>query len=130
MLAAFILPLSTSYAVCEALGFEHGISKSYEEAPVFFGLYTVLIALGAGMVLWPGLSLYTVMLASQVINGILLPPILIFMALIASDINIMGEYANSKTYNMLVWIITLILIGLTLLLLISTIAPDAVSSIF
>lgn len=130
MLAAFILPLSTSYAVCEALGFEHGISKSYEEAPVFFGLYTVLIALGAGMVLWPGLSLYAVMLASQVINGILLPPILIFMVLIASDKNIMGEYANTKAYNMLVWLITLILIGLTLLLLISTIAPDAIQSLF
>lgn len=120
MLAAFILPLSTAYAVCEALGFEHGISKSYEEAPVFFGLYTVLIALGAGMVLWPGLSLYTVMLASQVVNGILLPPILIFMVLIASDKNIMGEYANSKAYNTVVWIITALLIALTVLLLVST----------
>ncbi|NLP40867.1 MAG: Nramp family divalent metal transporter [Veillonellaceae bacterium] len=130
MLAAFILPLSTAYAVCEALGFEHGINKTYEEAPVFFGLYTVLIALGAGMVLWPGLSLYAVMLVSQVINGILLPPILIFMVLIASDKNIMGEYANSKAYNTLVWMITLILIALTLLLLFSTIAPEAVSSLF
>lgn len=120
MLAAFILPLSTAYAVCEAFGFEHGISKSYEEAPVFFGLYTVLIALGAGMVLWPGLSLYKVMLASQVINGILLPPILIFMALIASNQNLMGEYANSKAYNGVVWVITFLLIGLTLLLLVST----------
>lgn len=128
MLAAFILPLSTAYAVCEALGFERGISKSYEEAPVFFGLYTVLIALGAGMVLWPDLSLYTVMLVSQVVNGILLPPILIFMVLIASDKNIMGEYANSKAYNALVWVVTLLLIILTLLLLASTIAPEAVGS--
>lgn len=129
MLAAFILPLSTAYAVCEALGFERGISKSYEEAPVFFGLYTVLIALGAGMVLWPDLSLYTVMLVSQVVNGILLPPILIFMVLIASDKNIMGEYANSKAYNALVWVVTLLLIILTLLLLASTVAPEAVSSL-
>lgn len=124
MLAAFILPLSTSYAVCEALGFEHGISRSYNEAPVFYGLYTALIALGAALVLWPGLSLYTVMLASQVVNGILLPPILIFMVLIASDRNIMGEHANSKAYNLVVWLITLILIGLTLLLILATIWPD------
>lgn len=129
MLAAFILPLSTAYAVCEALGFERGISKSYEEAPVFFGLYTVLIALGAGMVLWPDLSLYTVMLVSQVVNGILLPPILIFMALIASDKNIMGEYANSRVYNAVVWVVTVLLIALTLLLLASTIAPEAVSAL-
>lgn len=124
MLAAFILPLSTAYAVCEALGFEHGISKSYDEAPVFFSLYTVLIALGAGMVMWPDLSLYTVMLASQVVNGVLLPPILIFMALIASDQNIMGKYANSKAYNLVVWVITGMLILLTLLLLSSSVAPD------
>lgn len=129
-LAAFILPLSTAYAVCEAFGFEHGVSKTYEEAPVFFGLYTVLIIVGAGMVLWPGLSLYNVMLASQVVNGILLPPILVFMALIASDKNIMGEHANSRGYNIIVWFITLTLIGLTLLLLIATVAPDAVKTLF
>lgn len=130
MLAAFILPLSTSYAVCEALGFEHGISKSYEEAPVFFGLYTVLIALGAGMVMWPGLSLYKVMLASQVVNGILLPPILIFMALIAGDPNVMGEHANSKAYTFVVWIITGLLILLTMLLLVSSIAPEITEQLF
>ncbi len=129
-LAAFILPLSTAYAVCEAFGFEHGVSKTYKEAPVFFGLYTVLIIVGAGMVLWPGLSLYNVMLASQVVNGILLPPILVFMALIASDKNIMEEHANSRGYNIIVWFITLTLIGLTLLLLIATVAPDAVKTLF
>ena len=130
MLAAFILPLSTAYAVCEALGFERGISKSYEEAPVFFSLYTVLIALGAGMVMWPNLSLYTVMLASQVVNGVLLPPILIFMALIAGNQNIMGEYANSKTYTFVVWLITGMLIVLTILLLISSIAPEITQQLF
>lgn len=129
-LAAFILPLSTAYAFCEAFGFEHGVSKTYEEAPVFFGLYTVLIIVGAGMVLWPDLSLYTVMLTSQVVNGILLPPILIFMVLIASDKNIMDEYANSRGYNILVWIITLTLIGLTLLLLLATVAPETAKALF
>ena len=124
MLAAFILPLSTAYAVCEAFGFEHGVSKSYEEAPVFFGLYTALIVIGAGLVLWPDLSLYRIMLASQVVNGVLLPPILIFMVLIASNKTVMGSYANSRHFNVIAWIFTFVLIVLTLMLLVSTIAPE------
>ena len=128
MLAAFILPLSTAYAICEAFGFEHGISKSYEEAPVFFGLYTALIGLGAILVLWPGLSLYHVMLTSQVVNGVLLPPILIFMVLIASDRNVMGDYANSRLYNGVAWVFTVALILLTILLLAATAVPDFLNS--
>lgn len=128
MLAAFVLPLSTAYAICEAFGFEHGISKSYEEAPVFFGLYTALIVIGAALVLWPGLSLYNVMLTSQVVNGVLLPPILIFMVLIASDKNIMGDYSNSRTYNVISWVFTIVLILLTILLLAATAMPELLDS--
>jgi NRAMP (natural resistance-associated macrophage protein)-like metal ion transporter len=130
MLAAFVLPLSTAYAVCEAFGFERGVSKSYKDAPVFFGLYTVIIVLSAALVLWPGLSLYHVMLATQVVNGVLLPPILIFMVLIASNRSIMGEYTNSRTFSIIAWIFTVILIVLTILLLVSTIAPDLTEHIF
>lgn len=129
MLAAFVLPLSTAYAVCEAFGFEHGISRSYKEAPVFFGLYTVLIVLGAAIVLWPNLSLYNVMLTTQVVNGVLLPPILIFMVLIASKKSIMGEYANTKFYNVIAWAFTSILIFLTILLLASTLFPEFIGNI-
>lgn len=124
MLAAFILPLSTSYAVCEAFGFEHGISRTSKEAPVFFGLYTVIIVVSVLTVLWPGLSLYTVMLATQVVNGVLLPPILIFMVLIANNKNIMGEYTNSRFFNLVAWTFTIILIVLTVLLLVFTLVPD------
>ncbi|MEN6412448.1 MAG: Nramp family divalent metal transporter [Veillonellales bacterium] len=124
MLAAFILPLSTAYAVCEAFGFEHGVSKTSKEAPVFFGLYTLLIIVGAGLVLWPDLSLYNVMLTSQVVNGVLLPPILIFMVLIASNKTIMGRYANSPWYNVVSWSFTILLIVLTILLVLSTLFPD------
>ena len=124
MLAAFVLPLSTAYAVCEAFGFEHGISKSLKEAPVFFGLYTVLIVLGAAIVLWPGLSLYHVMLTTQVVNGVLLPPILIFMVLIASKKSIMGDYVNTKFFNTISWMFTFILVFLSLLLLISILLPS------
>lgn len=130
VLAAFVLPLSTSYAVCEAFGFEHGISKSYQDAPAFFGLYTVIIILGAAIVLWPGLSLYHVMLLTQVINGMLLPPILIFMVLIASKKSIMGEYANTPLFNVVSWIFTGILIILTVLLMLGTLFPDLMKGVF
>lgn len=123
MLAAFILPLSTSYAVCEAFGFEHGVSKSYEQAPVFFGLYSVLIIVGAGMVLWPGLSLYKIMLTSQIVNGLLLPPILIFMVLIAGNEEIMGNYRNSRIYNAVAWLFTIVLIVLSIMLVLAAVSP-------
>lgn len=129
MLAAFILPLSTAYAICEAFGFERGISYTYKEAPVFFSLYTLLIVLGAGIVLCPGISLYAVMLLSQVINGVLLPPILVFMVLIASNKNIMGEYANGSIYNLVCWSFTIVLILLTILLLAATLFPDYMNTL-
>lgn len=123
LLAAIILPLSTAYAVCEALGFEHGISKTYQEAQAFFNIYTLLIALGAGLVLLPNLSLYHLMLATQVINGILLPPILIFMLLIANDAELMGSYKNPRLYHGLAWIFTWMIIALTAMLLLATLFP-------
>lgn len=130
MLAAFILPLSTSYAICEAFGFERGISKSYKEAPVFFGLYTAIIVLSAVLVLWPGLSLYHVMLTTQVVNGILLVPVLIFMVLIASNAKIMGKYRNSPLYNLVAWVFAGLIIVLTALLLVATVAPGLLEWLF
>lgn len=126
MLAAFILPLSTAYAVCEAFGFERGISKSYKTAPVFFGFYTVIIFVSALVVLWPRLSLYHVMLTTQVVNGVLLPPVLIFMVLIASNRKIMGKYRNSPLYNFVAWLFAGLIILLTLTLLADTLAPGMV----
>jgi Mn2+/Fe2+ NRAMP family transporter len=97
---------------------------------MFFGLYTILIALGAAIVLWPNLSLYNVMLTTQVVNGVLLPPILVFMVLLASKKSIMGEYANTKFFNVIAWAFTFILVLLTLLLLASTLFPAFISNIF
>lgn len=130
MLAAFILPLSTAYAICEAFGFERGISKSYKDAPVFFGLYTAIIVVSAALVLWPDLSLYHVMLTTQVVNGILLPPVLVFMVLIASNPRIMGSYRNSPLYNLVAWSLAVIIIVLTFLLLASSLAPGLVDRLF
>ncbi len=126
MLAAFILPLSTAYAICEAFGFERGVSKSYKEAPVFFGLYTAIIVVSAVLVLWPGLSLYHVMLTTQVVNGILLVPVLIFMVLIASNEKVMGRYRNSPFYNAVAWAFALLISALTVLLLAASLAPGLV----
>ncbi len=129
MLAAFVLPLSSAYAVCEAFGFESGVSKKPKEAPVFFGVYTVIILLGAGIALWPNISLTNVMLASQVVNGVLLPPILIFMVLIANNQSIMGKYKNSSWYNVVAWLFTGLLIVLTLMLLLSSVAPALMDTV-
>jgi len=126
MLAAFILPLSTADAICEAFGFERGVSKSYKEAPVFFGLYTAIIVVSAVLVLWPGLSLYHVMLTTQVVNGILLVPVLIFMVLIASNEKVMGRYRNSPFYNAVAWAFALLISALTVLLLAASLAPGLV----
>src|SRR5258708_4983469 len=114
--AACILPLSTASSVCEGLGFESGVNKRSREAPVFYGLYTLLIAVGAGVVLIPKFPLVQMILLSQVLNGILLPFVLIFMVLLINNVRIMGEWVNSRAFNMVSWAAVVIMIGLTLAL--------------
>jgi NRAMP (natural resistance-associated macrophage protein)-like metal ion transporter len=123
MLAASILPLSTSYAVCEAMGWESGISKSWRDAPAFFTLYTALIVLSAGIVLLPDLNLILIMLLSQDVNGILLPVVLIFMLALINNRRIMGNYVNGRVYNVLAWATTIAVIVLTVMLIVSTVFP-------
>ncbi len=114
--AACILPLSTAYSVCEGLGFEAGVSKRMSEAPVFYGLYTLLIVVGAGVILIPNFPLVKMILLSQVLNGILLPFVLIFMVLLINKVEIMGEWTNSRSFNLVTWASVVIMIGLTLAL--------------
>jgi len=99
LFAASILPLSTAYSVCEGLGFESGVNHRFREARIFYWLYTLLIAAGAGMVLLPGFPLVRMILFSQVLNGILLPVILVFILLLVNREDLLGEWTNSKTYN-------------------------------
>jgi NRAMP (natural resistance-associated macrophage protein)-like metal ion transporter len=113
LFAASILPLSTAYTVCEGLGLESGLDKKWREAPVFYWLYTLLIAAGAGVILWPKFPLLWVTLFSQVVNGVLLPLVLIFMLLLVNKVDLMGEHTNSKFYNLVAWSTTVVLIGLT-----------------
>jgi NRAMP (natural resistance-associated macrophage protein)-like metal ion transporter len=116
LFAASILPLSTSYSVCEGLGFESGVNKRFREAPVFYWLYTLLIVVGAGVVLLPHFPLVKMILFSQVLNGILLPVVLIFMVKLINKKELMGEWTNSPLYNWVVWISVVIIIGLTMAL--------------
>lgn len=121
LFAASILPLSTSYTVCEGLGFESGVNKRFGEAPVFYWLYTLLIFIGAGVVLIPGFPLVRMILLSQVLNGVLLPLVLIFMVMLVNRSELMGEYTNSAWQNFIAWVSVAIIIGLTLALVAITI---------
>ena len=116
LFAASILPISTAYAVCEGLGFESGLDKRFDEAPVFYWLYSLLIALGAAVLLFPRLPLIHVMAVSQAVNGIVLPFVLIFMLLLANDKELMGEYVNTRAFNIIAWATVVVMILLTLIL--------------
>lgn len=113
LFAASILPLSTAFVVCEALGWENGVDKKFSEAPQFYGLYTMLIFLGAGIVLIPRIPLFPVMYISQIINGIALPLILVFMLRLTNDRKLMGDAVNKKGYNIIAWGTVGILVVLT-----------------
>ena len=114
LLSAAILPLATAYNICEGLGFESGINKKFSEAPAFYWLYTLLIVFGSGVVLLPGIPLLKIILYSQVVNGILLPFLLIFMLILINKKELMGEYRNSRIVNVMAWSTSGILIILSL----------------
>ncbi|MGC1370767.1 MAG: Nramp family divalent metal transporter [Candidatus Sulfotelmatobacter sp.] len=114
LFAASILPLSTAYTVCEGMGFESGVDQKFSEAPVFYWLYTLLIVAGAAVLLIPGLPLIKIAVLSQVVNGIVLPFVLIFMLLLINKKEIMGEYVNGRLFNAVAWLTTAIMIALTL----------------
>jgi NRAMP (natural resistance-associated macrophage protein)-like metal ion transporter len=111
--AACILPLSTAYSVCEGLGFESGVNRRFSEAPVFYWLITLLIAIGAGVVLLPNFPLIQMILWSQVINGVLLPLVLIFMTILVNKKYLLKEWTNSRVYNFVSWTAVAVMIGLT-----------------
>jgi NRAMP (natural resistance-associated macrophage protein)-like metal ion transporter len=120
LFAACILPLSTAYTVCEGLGFESGVDKSFSEAPFFYWFYSLLIALGAAVVLIPNFPLVKVTILSQVLNGVLLPVVLIFMLKLINKHDLMGKYTNSRWLNVVAWSTSIIVIALTAMLLFYT----------
>ncbi len=116
--SATILPLATAFYVCEAFGFEAGIDKKWNDAPEFFTLYTGTIALGVLIILIPGAPLIAITLWTQVINGLLLPVVLVCMMLLINNKKIMGNYVNKPLNNYIGWLAVIILIGLSLTLLV------------
>ena len=127
--SAAILPLSTAYVVCEAFGAELGVNRNWREAPVFFTIYTALIILGAAIILLPIKSLIEAMMASQTLNGVLLPLVLIVMLRLINDKRLMGKYVNSRFMNILTWASTIAVIALTVLLVIVSVFPNLFTSL-
>jgi NRAMP (natural resistance-associated macrophage protein)-like metal ion transporter len=118
LFAASILPLSTAYLICEGLGWEAGIDKKFVEAPQFYGFYSLIIFLGAGIILYPNFPLIPIMYFSQVLNGMVLPFVLIFMLLLINDKKLMMSHTNGLIFNVIAWVTSIVMIVLTLILIV------------
>ncbi|MEK7308213.1 MAG: Nramp family divalent metal transporter [Nitrospirota bacterium] len=123
ILGAIIVPLATAYYICEAMGWEAGINKTFKEAPQFMGIYTALIISSSLLVLIPGVPLILMMILSSLLNGILLPFVLVFALFLVNNKRIMGEYTNSRRHNYISWGTVVVLIALTITLLVMTVIP-------
>ncbi len=130
LFAACILPLSTSFYICEGMGWESGIDKDFRKAPQFFWLFTIIIILSAGIILIPNAPLIMIMFLSQVVNGAVLPFVLVFMLLLINDKSLMGKYTNGPFFNVIAWITVVIMIALTVLMTIDLVSPGLVGKIF
>jgi Mn2+/Fe2+ NRAMP family transporter len=120
LLAAGVLPLATAYSVSEAFGFRKGVNLDFRRAPMFIGLFTLLLVLGAIVALIPGLPVFALLIAIQTLNGMLLPVVLIFILRLINDRRLVGDLANGRVYNLLAWGTAVMLIGLVVLLLTNT----------
>lgn len=119
LLGAIIVPLSAAYCVCEAMGWERGINKTFKEAPQFMWIYTLLIVIPALLVLIPNAPLVFLMVLASFLNGILLPIVLIYAISLVNDKNIMGDYVNSRGYNYISWGTVITLIVLTIFIVVT-----------
>jgi Mn2+/Fe2+ NRAMP family transporter len=123
LFAASILPLSTAYVVCEGIGWERGLGRGFRDAPHFYLIFTGLIVLGAGLVLVPGAPLLQILLTSQVMNGVLLPAILILMLVLAARVPLMGALASSRRYSAFCWALCLLVIALDVVFIGASVLP-------
>jgi NRAMP (natural resistance-associated macrophage protein)-like metal ion transporter len=129
LFAASILPLSTAHVICEGLGFEAGLDRKLKEAPTFYALYTILIVVGAGIILIPNAPLFKILVLSQVANGVWLPIVLIFILLLINRRDLMGEHTNSLVFNLVAWAMSIIMIILTLVLVYAAIFEPSAAGI-
>ncbi|MBI1919556.1 MAG: Nramp family divalent metal transporter [Geobacter sp.] len=130
LFAACILPLSTSFYICEGMGWESGIDKDFRTAPQFFWLFTIIIVLSALTILMPDVPLITIMFISQVINGAVLPFVLIFMLLLVNNRHLMGSHVNGPVFNLIAWGTVIGMIALTLMMLADLLAPGILGRLF
>jgi len=121
LFSACILPLSTTYLICEGLGWETGIDKKFVEAPEFYGFYSLMIFLGAGIILLPDMPLIGIMYVSQVVNGVVLPLVLVFILLLVNDRKLMREHVNGPLFNLVAWLTVAVMIALTGVLLVEAV---------
>ena len=124
MLAAGVLPLATAYSISEALGFEKGVSRSFKEAPIFLGVFTFLVAVGAAIAVIPNLPLIRVLLVTQVINGLLLPFVLFAVLKLVNNRELMGSKVNGPLYNFAAWLTALVVTALSLLYILVSLFPN------
>ena len=124
MLAAGVLPLATAYSISEALGYEKGLSRSFREAPIFLGVFTFLIAVGAAIAIVPNLPLFRVLLITQVINGLLLPVVLFAVLRLVNNRELMGAHVNGPLYNIAAWLTAIVVTILSLLFILITLFPQ------
>ena len=118
LFAASILPLSTAYTVCEGLGLQSGLDGGFKDAPVFYWLYTLLVAGGAAAVLFvPNGKLISMVILSQVLNGVLLPLVIVFMLLLINRKDLMGDFVNSRWFNAVAWLTAAVVIVLSLVMM-------------
>jgi Mn2+/Fe2+ NRAMP family transporter len=125
LFAATILPLSTAHVICEGLGFEAGIDHKFKDAKIFYSLYTVLIVVGAGIILIPHVPLWKIFIFSQVGNGVWLPIVIIFILLLVNRRDLMGEHVNTLTFNIVAWVTAIAMIILTLVLVYTSLFQSA-----
>ncbi len=126
LFAACILPLSTAYYICEGLGWESGVDKDFEQAPQFFWLFSIIIVISAGLILIPNAPLLGIMFISQVVNGAVLPFVLIFMLKLINDKNLMGSYVNGPLFNIISWLTVTIMIVLTVIMTMDLAIPGLI----
>lgn len=125
--AACVLPLSTAYYICEGMGWELGVDKDFREAPQFFWLFTSIIAISAGAILLPGAPLIAIMYISQVVNGAVLPFVLIFMLRLINDERLMGDMVNGPVFNIIAWGTVVIVMALTVVMTVDIVIPGTIS---
>jgi NRAMP (natural resistance-associated macrophage protein)-like metal ion transporter len=124
LLGAIIVPLATAYYICEAMGWEAGVNKTFQDAPQFMWIYTLTIVLASLVILIPGAPLVFLMVLSAVINGLLLPFVLVYALLLVNDKKLMGEYTNPKSYNYISWGTVIVIIVLTAFMIVTNIIPS------